>query len=299
MGFIDDLVGSIGNAVTGGVSGLVTGIFSKRPNVDYNTPYQYSVKAAEHTQMLGQKTADQNLDRLLGLGLTPQEIAGGGSGAVSGQSGQVMGNGPAQAQLQAAQMQIEERSKDRATDLMKTAIAAQTSVKTAEISAGPGSRQASIAEAKLAGELLVLKNQGITSGPEFIRTMKEMGQAPANSAAWTISNDFQAKWKVRISTATPEQWAKIPVKARQKLLRDLVGAGSGLFSTIGGLGLLGDEAVENIPDVEPGGTPATPKPKRRRPSKSYPDTSGFSRYMKGRAESRTRKYHRVPGRGVR
>ncbi len=88
----------LGSGVGGLAGGAVSGLFSN---------------------FLGRKAAQDNRKDLLGMGLTPWEIAGSGGAAGQGRSSNVLGSGPAQQAARQHQFQASERAKDRALEKYK------------------------------------------------------------------------------------------------------------------------------------------------------------------------------------
>jgi hypothetical protein len=144
----------------------------------------------------GQKAAQSNLDRLLDLGLTPQEATGAGAG-VGSVSGGTLGNS---ADIN-KNLEVKERALDRKLELQKSEIAARAQIQSANIAAGPARLNAEtnrLAEDREGDyhpirrqigteEAKKLANQAITSSPEFVnyQTMLKMG--PQNVITQIIS----------------------------------------------------------------------------------------------------------------
>ena len=135
MGFFDDL----GDALKGSITGLVGG-----------NPLG-AVLGTGLDLFAADKKQENEIDNLQGLGLTPQEIAGAGTGGGSGTGAatQVLGNQQNVKEQQKRQQGFEERQRqlDRETDLMKSQIQANATLQSANTSA-----QATLGSAELSSQ---------------------------------------------------------------------------------------------------------------------------------------------------
>lgn len=189
-------------------------------------------------QSIAQDSADKNLERLQGLGLTPQEIVGGSAGG--GISGTTLGNTSALAQArhnrqmvkqQQAQMQMTavENQANRTNNLQIAGLQADSANRRTAMEYALGNRRLKLEEAKHGPQMTILQNNAATSHKDFIVFTKMLGMSPANVAAAAAFNNLS------VNPLDPKEFQKLTIEQRHQIIEYLSGIGSAAYGSGQGL----------------------------------------------------------------
>ena len=193
------------------------------------------------------RAADDNINRLRAMGLTPQEIAGTGAAGGASTSGPTLGNGPA-TQIMNAQ---NEREKDRQlerdkmrTGLLQTQMQTQATLGSAQIGANANiyatdtraktdsnrlqfdREQFALTMEKHPHQLQKLVNDAMTSSAGFVTYMKALGMSAENLRASGIYTKWQSQG---FDILDPQDWRSATPSDRQRVMRDMLQQSSALY----------------------------------------------------------------------
>lgn len=195
-----------------------------RSNFDYQLSQQHRYN------QLGQQAS---IDRALGLGLTPQELAGSTLGNAPGNSANLG-------------WQSNENALDRERDIKVAEIQAATQLGTAEISAGPGHRQAQIAENLESLRAAVLNNEIKTGSPQFLERMKLATMGMANVAGTAFVSRFKSVFGFD-PVFDVDGWSKLSPRQAAQAIGEMLGMTSPTLTNIQGLDLTLGNVKGNVP----------------------------------------------------
>jgi len=211
------------------------------------------------------RAADDNINRLRAMGLTPQEIAGTGAAGGASTSGPTLGNGPA-TQLMNAQ---NEREKDRQlerekmrTGLLQTQMQTQATLGSAQIGANANiyatdtraktdqnrlnfdREQFALTMEKHPHQLQKMVNEAKTSSAGFLTYMKALGMSAENLRATAVYGKWQSQG---FDILNPDDWRSATQSDRLEVMREMFEQSSMAYREFqGAKGVLKDEVVDTV-----------------------------------------------------
>jgi len=208
------------------------------------------------------RAADDNINRLRAMGLTPQEIAGTGAAGGASTSGPTLGNGPA-TQLMNAQ---NEREKDRQlerekmrTGLIQTEMQTRATLGAAQTAANANiystdtraktdsnrlnfdREQFALTMEKHPQQLQKIANEAMTSSPAFVTYMKALGMSAENLKATAIYNKWEAQG---FDVLDPKDWASATDGDKREVMLELAKFASTAYREWTGSRAAGQEAAD-------------------------------------------------------